>query len=132
MTARALIVCPWPSSDVGQNARPGHWAIRHRATKRYRADCRIAALAHVQKLRGAEAFDLELTFCPPSHDKAGRKMTRSYDDDNLVGRFKAGRDGIADALEVDDSTFRIAGVHIGEPVRGGAVLVDIRVRGADG
>jgi len=57
-----------------------------------------------------------LMFYPP--DK------RKRDDDGLVAAFKAARDGIADALKVDDSrfvtTFSVA------PVVGGMVKVKIQ------
>ncbi len=58
-----------------------------------------------------------ITFCPPNR--------RAYDDDNLVARFKAGRDGIADGLGIDDMNF-LTTVNIGDPVPGGAVRVHIR------
>jgi len=40
---------------------------------------------------------LWLDFYPPCN--------RKHDDDNLTASFKAGRDGIADALGVDDNRF---------------------------
>jgi len=39
-----------------------------------------------------------LDFCPPNR--------RARDDDNIVAAFKAGRDGLADALGIDDANFR--------------------------
>ena len=38
--------------------------------------------------------------------RAPRHQARRRDDDNMVGSFKAYRDGIADALGVDDRRFR--------------------------
>ncbi|MNG13298.1 hypothetical protein D3C84_969700 [compost metagenome] len=58
-----------------------------------------------------------MTFCPPNR--------RAYDDDNLLARFKAGRDGIADGLGIDDKNF-VTTLNIGDPVPGGEVRVHIR------
>jgi hypothetical protein len=41
---------------------------------------------------------MTITFYPPDH--------RHRDDDNMVGSFKSYRDGIADALGVNDRRFR--------------------------
>ncbi len=71
--------------------------------------------AGAPKLIGKKYF--WVTFCPPNR--------RSYDDDNLLTRFKAGRDGIADGLGIDDRNF-VTTINIGEPVPGGAVRVHIR------
>jgi hypothetical protein len=42
----------------------------------------------------------------------------------MIGAFKAGRDGVADALGCDDHTFRPA-YHFAEPVKNGRVVVSI-------
>jgi crossover junction endodeoxyribonuclease RusA len=57
-----------------------------------------------------------VTFQPP--DK------RRRDRDNLQASLKAHFDGIADALGVNDSLF-VPTYAIGEPVKGGAVRVEI-------
>jgi len=61
--------------------------------------------------------DVVLTFSPP--DK------RRYDDDNLIARCKAYLDGIADALGVDDSRFRLGKPVRAESIKGGNVRVEI-------
>jgi hypothetical protein len=43
----------------------------------------------------------------------------------MIGAFKAGRDGVAEALGCDDYKFRPA-YQFGEPVKGGKVVVEIR------
>ncbi len=76
------------------------------------------ALARVKKKARADAYNLAkaqsrgkvingplkvtLTFTPPGN--------YGYDDDNMVSRCKAHRDGIADAIGVDDRHWRL-----GEP-----------------
>lgn len=59
---------------------------------------------------------LSLTFCPPDR--------RKRDDDNLVAAFKAGRDGIAQAMGIDDHRLSLL-VRMGDPVEHGAVLVEL-------
>jgi hypothetical protein len=57
------------------------------------------------------------TFFPP--DRQPR------DEDNLKARCKAIYDGIADAIGIDDRHFRHQPVVIGEPVKGGRVVVEL-------
>nr|DAT53543.1 MAG TPA: crossover junction endodeoxyribonuclease [Bacteriophage sp.] len=56
-----------------------------------------------------EKLSLSLTFYPPDR--------RKRDDDNMIASFKAGRDGIAQALGIDDNLFHIEKPLIGDPVR---------------
>lgn len=65
---------------------------------------------------------LSLVFCPPD--------LRRRDDDNLVAAFKSGRDGIADALGVDDSQF-VTQFEIGPVAAGGSVQVTISSKDAE-
>ena len=58
---------------------------------------------------------LWIDFCPPDR--------RHRDDDNIIAAFKAGRDGLADALGVDDKRFRIHSWVKSDPVRGGMVKI---------
>lgn len=115
----------WPPKQLSPNAR-GHWSVKSRYARRYRAACHAyahnARVAAGVKLQAGRRLSLLLVFCPPDR--------RKRDDDNLVAAFKSGRDGIADALGVDDSqfvtTFRIGGVQ-----KGGAVLVKVGVQDAN-
>lgn len=108
------ILLPWPASALSPNAR-GHWSRRSRAAKAYRMQCFLFA-----KKAGLVAPEgrilLQLEFLPPT--------ARRRDDDNLLASFKAGRDGLADALGIDDSLF-VSQVQIGEVHRGGAVRVTL-------
>ena len=106
---------PWPPKELSPNARV-HWRQKHKHAKAYRRTCGLIALAlDASRLTGKKYF--WVTFCPPNR--------RSYDDDNLLARFKAGRDGIADGLGIDDKNF-ITTITIGNPVPGAAVRVHIR------
>jgi crossover junction endodeoxyribonuclease RusA len=90
------IVLPWPPRELSPNARV-HWARRAKAARAYREACywlcKQAGIVAPKDGRIA----LDVRFYPPSR--------RRRDDDNAIGSFKAGRDGIADALGVDDSRF---------------------------
>lgn len=57
-----------------------------------------------------------ITFFPPDR--------RKRDDDGMIGAFKNGRDGVADALGSDDHKFRPT-YCFGEPVKGGRIEVTI-------
>ena len=108
------VLLGWPPKVLSPNART-HWAARSRAAKAYRYSCFMAA-----KLAGLVApagrILLQLEFLPPT--------ARRRDDDNLLASFKAGRDGLADALGIDDSLF-VSQVQIGEVHPGGAVRVTL-------
>lgn len=109
------LVLPWPPKVLSPNAR-AHWATRSRAAKTYRMTCHLLA-----RQFGAVAPEgrvlLSLEFCPPD--------ARRRDDDNCVAAFKSGRDGLADALGIDDSRF-VTRFEMGQPVKGGAVVVSIQ------
>ena len=113
---KALLL-PWPPTACNPNAR-GHWSKKSKAAKAYRTECYF--MARTAKLAVPEGrIILSLEFVPP--DK------RRRDDDNLVAAFKSGRDGLADALGIDDRRF-VTQIQISEETtKGGAV----RVRLAD-
>lgn len=107
-----LIELPWPPKELNPNAkRRKHWSAYFDISKRYRADC-----AWIVKANRARGTLLSVTFRPP--DK------RRRDDDGMIGAFKAGRDGVADALGCDDHGFRPS-YHFAEPVKSGSVTVEI-------
>lgn len=91
------VTLPWPPKDLSPNARV-HWSKKSKAAKAYRMAC--FALAHEAGIRGVPftgRIHLWLDFYPPDR--------RHRDDDNMIAAFKSGRDGLADALSVDDMRF---------------------------
>jgi len=64
-------------------------------------------------------LSLVIEFAPPDR--------RSRDDDNLIASFKSGRDGIAEALGIDDARFHTKH-SFSAPIKGGAVCVRIEPR----
>lgn len=117
------LVLPWPPKELNANSRV-HWTIKSRATKLYRKAAWLItknaiAMFDAHCLYGSiEPLSMELEFIPPDN--------RKRDDDNCIASFKAARDGIADALRVNDNLFRIK-VVIQHPNKGkGAVCVKIQ------
>ena len=110
-----MIELPWPSPALSPNAR-GHWSKRAKAAKAYRLECfLIAKAAGIKAPESKILWTVE--FFPPSR--------RAYDDDNLLARMKSARDGIADALGVDDRRF-VTQFSVSETViKGGLVRVTI-------
>lgn len=109
------LILPWPPKELSPNARV-HWKQKHRHAKAYRQDCFVLTKAAGASVEPGKLY-FWLTFCPPSR--------RHYDDDNLLARFKSGRDGVADGLGINDRDF-VTTICIGEPVQGGEVRVHIR------
>lgn len=117
------ITLPWPDSKLAPNRSKGlHWS----ATSGLRAKAFEAAymLTHqaVNQYSG-EWYSLTgdvpitLTFNPP--DK------RKRDADNLLASIKNSLDGVATALTIDDSRFTPITLKRGEPVKGGAVILEV-------
>lgn len=117
-----VIDVPWPLKELSPNWK-GHWGKKSKSVKQYRMMCcayaKNAVTAARYKVRADGDLQLHLDFYPPNKQKR--------DDDNLVASFKSGRDGIADALGIDDHRFKTS-FDVCEPVKGGAVRVTIQER----
>lgn len=110
------ITLPFPPADLNPNKRL-HWSKKAKAAAAYRKECHLLTLE-----AGCRGVDWDgdihvwIDFFPP--DRRGR------DDDNLISAFKSGRDGIADALGVNDKRFRCHPfVQRDKPVKGGEVSI---------
>lgn len=112
---------PWPARELSPNAR-GHWSVAAKAKKAYRARCRAIGEAAGLKVlaAGKNGASVHLAFFPP--DRRGR------DQDNAIASMKAGLDGLADAMGVDDRRWDLSFAFSKEPVPGGVVVVEITVR----
>ena len=93
------VILPWPPKELSPNFR-GHWAKLARAKKAYRLACAWQAKAQGAGRIEADKLHLSLTFYPPTR--------RAYDLDNALARMKAGLDGLADVLGVDDSQWSLS------------------------
>ncbi|MDE2022045.1 MAG: endodeoxyribonuclease RusA [Patescibacteria group bacterium] len=105
---------PWPPAGLSPNARV-HYHKLAALKKKYRRDCAVLVMEQGAKWMAPGAKDVSLTFYPPTK--------RWPDWDNCIAAFKAGMDGISDAIGVDDSLFRIRFEVKRE--KGGCVVVRI-------
>lgn len=115
------ITLPWPDKRLTPNAkRRSHWRSYQPAIKadrenaHWRTTLAIGEIARGVITEGEGKIPLTITFVPP--DK------RHRDDDGMIGAFKHARDGIADALRVDDRRFKPE-YHFAEPEKPGWVEV---------
>ena len=99
-----MIVLPWPDKRLSPNART-HWRAKvgPKQAARIRSGWEtVAAKGYRDAVDRLGAYDgpipVTIRFFPPD--------ARHRDDDNMIGAFKAHRDGIADALSVNDRRFR--------------------------
>lgn len=101
MTERALeLVLPWPSKDLSPNARV-HYRVKAAATKLARHTAVV--LAHEAGWKGLQLPPGRLHLWIDCYQAPGKKLP---DDDNMIGRCKAYRDGIAQVLGIDDRRFK--------------------------
>jgi crossover junction endodeoxyribonuclease RusA len=109
-----IIKLPWPPTGLSPNAR-NHWAKIAKLKKQYRESCFWHAMEQGARPIQSASLHLTLTFYPPTR--------RQYDLDNALARMKAGLDGLADVLKVDDKHWTLT-IRKGETV-GGFVEVHI-------
>lgn len=108
------LILPWPPRELSPNSR-AHWGRKSKAAKTYRTQCHLLCKQAGLVAPTSGKILLSLVFVPADR--------RRRDDDNCLGAFKAGRDGLADALGIDDSRF-ITRLEISEEVvKGGQVRV---------
>ena len=91
------VILPWPPKALSPNART-HWRKKAPISKAYKAACWALTKEAGLVVPDSPKIALWLDFVPP--DK------RHRDDDNIIAAFKAGRDGFAQALGIDDKRFR--------------------------
>ena len=106
---------PWPPSELSPNSRL-HWAALAKAKKIYRQACWAATLNARAAVSADGNLRAELIFYKPSR--------RHMDHDNLLSRMKAGLDGVADALKIDDRRFNPVSVRVADEI-GGFVMMRI-------
>jgi hypothetical protein len=98
---RALeLVLPWPSKDLSPNARV-HYRVKAAATKAARQ--LAVVLAFEAGWRNVKLPEGRLHLWIDCYQAPGKKLP---DDDNMIGRCKAYRDGIAQVLGIDDKRFK--------------------------
>ena len=91
------VTLPWPPSALSPNSRT-NWRKKAPITKAYKEAC--WAIVKESGMTAPETegrLHLWIDFFPPDR--------RHRDDDNMIASFKAGRDGLALALGIDDKRF---------------------------
>ena len=112
------LLLPWPDRSLHPNARV-HFMVLAKAKKAARTAAYLAVKQQWAGLVLPETGRLHLwiDFMPPDR--------RRRDDDGLLASVKAHRDGIADALGIDDSRF-VSHPWVKDEVRkGGQVVIKI-------
>ena len=115
---------PWPTRDLSPNGRL-HWAAKAKAVAKAR---KVAYLT----TREATASYWVALYGVQDHEKISVRMAcvpatrRRRDMDNLIASTKAYRDGIADALGINDSRFVIINELWDEYIKGGEVRVTLK------
>lgn len=118
------LVLPWPDKQLTPNAkRRKHWRAYQPAIKSDRElgyGLTLEQLSHgIRDVRLAvrgKTLCPKVTFYPPDH--------RKRDDDGMIGAFKHLRDGICDALNIDDNKLRPI-YAFAEPEKPGRVEVEL-------
>ena len=110
-----MILLPWPCKELSPNTRC-HWAVKAKAVKSYRSAAGWATKASGYKIHGNGPIDLHIGFYPPDN--------RARDLDGMLSSIKAGLDGIADALDVNDKRFTLW-IERCAKIKGGEVRIII-------
>ena len=114
------VTLPWPPKQLNPNFR-GHWAAKSKQAKAYRMACFALCIeAKLTKPETEGRLHLWIDFYPPDR--------RHRDDDNMIAAFKSGRDGIADALGIDDRRF-VCHPYVKDQVGG---MVKVRITAGPG
>ncbi|HNT40043.1 MAG TPA: hypothetical protein PKO45_13085 [Rubrivivax sp.] len=110
---------PWPPSGLNPNVRHAHWSQLAGLKRRFRSACAMVAREQgARALQGPPAaLAVHLLFVPPDR--------RRRDLDNCIASMKAGLDGLADVLGVDDSRWRLSAQLPLDQEIGGFVRVEV-------
>lgn len=93
-----MILLPYPPAGLNPNKRLHHMALA-RLKASYREVCRKSTQVSGEQITWDGLVHAWITFVPPD--------LRKRDDDNCLSAFKSGRDGMADALGIDDNRIRV-------------------------
>jgi crossover junction endodeoxyribonuclease RusA len=110
-----VIELPWPPATLSGHAK-GHWRSKAAVTAKHRAWAKHATqAANLSVAAIGGDVRIVVTFYPPN---------RRGDRVNFPNRMKPYFDGIADALNINDSRF-LPSYHFAEPVKDGRVVVTL-------
>lgn len=112
----SIYTLAWPHPDLSPNARV-HWARLAKAKKAYRTSSAWRVLSQGGKKLTAKSLQVRVSFVPPDR--------RKRDKDNMLAAIKAGLDGVADALGVDDSAWELTIAPVLPPDGNPRVIVEV-------
>jgi crossover junction endodeoxyribonuclease RusA len=110
--------CPWPNKNLNPNVK-AHWAVKAKFAKKHKQDCFSLCRQAGITAEGNGKIDVFLGFYPPDR--------RVRDIDNIIASMKSSLDGIALALGVNDSRFRLHTELHDEVVKLGLVRIKIQM-----
>ena len=110
---------PWPPRILSPNGRGHHMAVHKAKKKAKRIGGEAVIAAGRPRFPEGVPLAVTLTFHPKSRN--------APDQDNAIASLKAYLDGIAAVLGVDDKLLRLQQPIMGEPIKGGRVLVSIEI-----
>lgn len=100
------ITIPWFPALLKPNGNNStHWNDTRKAKKLYKQECYYISLAKRLKVQPSANIALSIIFYP--------KTNRARDLDNCLASIKAGLDGVAQALGVNDKLFRPITIDFG-------------------
>lgn len=106
---------PWPPRELSPNARV-HFRTKAAATKAYREQCYWLSRAADWSVPESGELTLRIDFHPP--DKRRRDL------DGMFASLKAGIDGLADSLFVNDYRFAFQ-IARREPTKRGKIVISL-------
>lgn len=111
-----LLAVTLPGHLTSWSNSRGSWQARHRWAQRWRMPAKAMARGALVSgvLSALERGQLEVTLV--------RVAARALDDDNLRGALKAVRDGVADALGIDDRDPRVTWSYRQDRGPSGAII----------
>lgn len=115
------IVLPFPPASLSGHAK-GHWRSKSTPTAKYREWAKLATLAARPSVPADGDIPIHIRFVPP--DRRGDRT-------NFANRLKAGLDGVADALGVNDARF-LPSYEFAAPEKPGRVELHLPPQAAQG
>jgi len=113
-----MLNLPWPPPELSPN-KSLHFTAKMAHKKRMRDVCKAICKEHdcAWLIPPEGNIHIKLTFYPPNK--------RGFDLDNMLARSKSLLDGVADAWNINDVRFRPITIDMGEPEKGGRVMLEI-------
>jgi crossover junction endodeoxyribonuclease RusA len=115
------IKLPFPPAELFPNRKNGtHWATTNKVKTKYKEDCFYLTKMQIKEHPWQDG-DIRLTLVYVMPDK------RHRDADNCLAASKAGLDGLADALIINDKRFQPINVYRISGEKPGSLIVQLEM-----